>query len=490
MTAPNNCPKPIVNTSYKRPVLSIFFQLDPRNPTIGGIQTCIKYVIKYAPPAFRIQLIGITDQASEVGKWQAVRLYGREFKFLPLLQVADDNVRGFIPTTMKYAWALRKYLRKRPLTSDLYQFHRIEPTLFTKRLTGTKLLYIHNDIYQEVKGGQKGGILWKRFPWLYFALERRLVSQFNRILSCNSESVSLYQQQYPEIAQRVSYLRNTFDSELFYPPQNKVAARNQLSKRLSLPEGRRFILFAGRLHPQKQPLLLVQAMAQLQAQLKGSLPMTPETSPSETSPSETAPSETSPSETAPNSLAATPICPHLIVVGKGELERQVRNEVSQLGLSSHVTFLGPMPQSELADLYRACDVFALTSAYEGLARGSLEALACGTPIVTTRAGETPKFLEPDSGIVCDRPTPRGIAQCWHTVLTQPAQFPASACLRVAAPYEAQQVVETLYGDLLTHWHRQHQRYPDPNEPPHNGYARRTDGLHASKPALADTRPSL
>ena len=193
-------------------------------------------------------------------------------------------------------------------------------------------------------------------------------------------------------------------------------------------------------------------------------------------------------------LSQSSIRPHLIVVGKGELESKLRQSVAQLGLSDNVTFFGSMPQADLAELYRACDLFALTSAYEGLARGSLEALACGTPVVTTRAGETPKFLAANSGIVCDRPTPRGIAQCWQTVLTQPEKFPATACCQVAAPYEAKQVVETLYGELLSNWQRQHQRYPDPSDsfpgaPP-------TDQSHSARsftpaqPALVDTHPTL
>ena len=445
----------MVNIPNKKPTLTIFFQLDPCSPTIGGIQTCIKYIIKYAPAAFRIQLVGITQQSVDVGKWQTMRLHGREFRFLPLLHVADDNVRGIIPTTVKYAWALRNYLRRRPLTSDFYQFHRIEPTLFAQRLKGTKLLYIHNDIYQEVKGGQKGGILWKRFPWLYFALERRLVGQFHRILSCNTESVSLYQRQYPEISQRVSYVRNTFDSELFYPPNDKTIARAQLAQQLNLPPNTRFVLFAGRLHPQKQPLLLVQAMAQLQAQFDNSHENARVGRSSLGQ--EQVSDDTLTSQSVSQSVRT--IRPHLIIVGKGELASQVRHEINRLKLQAHVTLLGPKPQSALADLYRACDVFALTSAYEGLARGSLEALACGTPVVTTRAVETPKFLTADSGIVCDRSTPQGIAQCWQSVLTQPDRFPAEACLRVAAPYEARQVVTALYGELFTNWENQRQRYP-------------------------------
>ncbi|MEL6853834.1 MAG: glycosyltransferase family 4 protein [Cyanobacteria bacterium J06607_13] len=401
-----------LNSHRTAPRLSIFFQLDPFNPTIGGIQTCIKYVLKYAPPEFRIQLIGITQAQASVGQWQTAELHGREFDFLPLLHVADDNIRGLIPTTLKYAIALRKYLQRQPIESEFYQFHRIEPTVFTRGLSGTKLLYIHNDIYQEIKGGNRGGILWKRFPWAYFALEKKLVSQFDRILSCNSQSAALYRAQYPDIADRVSYLPNTFDSELFYAftPAQKQAAKEQLAAKLNLPVQTQFVLFAGRLHPQKQPALLIQALAQLNR---------------------------------PNA--------HLLIVGKGELESEVRSEIDRLGLRSQVTLLGSMPQHELADLYRTCDLFVLTSAYEGLARGSLEALACGTPVVTTRAGETPNFLAPDSGLVCDESTPTAIAQHWKTVLDNPQDFPAAACLRVVQPYEASHVIHTLYGGLLEAW---------------------------------------
>ncbi|MEO1622093.1 MAG: glycosyltransferase family 4 protein [Cyanobacteria bacterium J06632_3] len=400
-------------TSIKqRPRLSIFFQLDPFNPTIGGIQTCIKYVLKYAPEDFRIQLIGITQSQAAVGKWQKAELHGREFDFLPLLQVEDDNIRTFVPTTLKYALALKKYLRSQPLASEFYQFHRIEPTLFAQRLSGTKLLYIHNDIYQEIKGGTRGGILWKRFPWAYFALERKLVSQFNFILSCNSQSAQLYQQQYPDIADRVSYLPNTFDSELFYPltTAEKNIARTQLARRLSLPADTRFILFAGRLHPQKQPHLLIQSLAQLNVSKA-----------------------------------------HLIIVGKGELESDVHQEAERLGVTSQVSFLGSLPQHELAALYQTSDLFVLTSAYEGLARSSLEALACGIPVVTTRAGETPNFLARDSGLVCETDTPEVISQDWRKVLQNPTQFPSEACVRVAQPYEASHVVQSLYGDLLAQW---------------------------------------
>lgn len=397
------------NLIMNRPKLTIFFQLDPWNPTIGGIQTCISYVLKHAPDAFDIQLVGITSDHQEVGQWRQAKLHGRSFRFLPLLHIADDNVRSFIPTTLKYAWALRKH----HFNSDFLQFHRIEPTFMAQRWKGHKILYIHNDIFQEIKGDRdQGGILWKRFPWAYFSLEKRLVTQFSSIFSCNSNAARLYRENYPTIADRVSYLPNTFDSDLFYPLSgiDRHKGRQELAQKLGLSDKTRFILFAGRLHPQKDPSLLVRSMAAIK-----------------------------------NPDA------HLLIVGKGELKDEIVAELHQLGINEKVTLVGPVKQTELADLYRISEMFVLTSAYEGLARGSLEALACGTPVVTTRAGETPNFLDPDSGLVCDERDPVVIATAWDRVLQQRELFPSEACVRVANPYQASKVVKDLYGSLLQRW---------------------------------------
>lgn len=401
---------PIENQTANRPKLTIFFQLDPWNPTIGGIQTCIKYVLKYAPEIFRIELVGITNDHQKVGQRQSSELYGRSFDFFPLIYIKDDDVRGLIPTTLKYTLALRN----QHFNADFLQFHRIEPTIMARKWLGHKILYIHNDIFQEVKASNvKGGILWKRFPSAYFAMEKRLVRQFDSIFSCNSRAAQMYREYYPHIADKVSYLPNTFDSDLFYPLSEleRHEGRQMLAQKLLLDRNTRFILFAGRLHPQKDPSLLIRSMAKLK---------TPNT--------------------------------HLLIVGKGELEDDVVAEINRLDIADRVTLLGPIKQTELADLYRVCEIFTLTSAYEGLARGSLEALACGTPVVTTRAGETPNFLLPDSGIVCNERDPDVISSAWEHVLQQRRDaFPSEACTKVASPYQASCVVHSLYSKLLQRW---------------------------------------
>lgn len=390
----------------KKPVLTIFYQFDPWNSSIGGIQMVIKNFIKYAPSEFGIRLVGIEATADgPVGKWQSRQLAGRSVEFFPLFRLLDDNRRRLIPTSLQYALSLWN----KDLASDFMHFHRLESVVFTGGWSGHKTLFVHNDIHQQMRSSDTGGILWRRFPQLYFAFERQLISHFNRILSCNSESTQLYKQQYPSIADRISLVRNTFDGEVFYPlsPAEREQKRKQQAIRRGLREDTEFVLFAGRLHPQKDPLLLLDAF----------------------------------------SLVSDPRA-HLLVAGVGELESAMVKKVKDLEIAERVTFLGAVSHKEIADYHRIASALVLTSVYEGLPLVVLEALACGTKVVTTSTGETPRLLQSDCGIVCQERTPDEIADALTTVLKFPEKFSAESCIRTALPYSAKSVVEQVYSEML------------------------------------------
>lgn len=393
----------------RKPVLTIFYQFNPWHSTIGGIQTVISNFIKYAPDDFEVRLVGTGNDLNQPnGKWQEAELAGRELQFMPLFTLQNDNFRSLVPTTLKYTSALLG----RCFASDFMHFHRLEPSLATLHWSGDKTLFIHNDIQKQMQSkDDANAILWRRFPQAYFLFERLLVKQFNQILSCHSESVKLYQQQYPAIAERVAYIKNTVDSEIFYPlsseeKQEKVA----LARKLKLSEDTQFVLFAGRLHPQKDPVLLVRAIA-----------------------------------------ALADLNVHLLIAGDGELAGQVRDEIEQLGLSKRVTMLGSVVQTELARLHRVASAFVLTSAYEGLPLAVLEALACGTPVVATECGETPKILPANCGVICPERTPSAIANSLRQVLLHPENYPVESCVRAAQPYSARSVIREVYNNMLHRW---------------------------------------
>jgi glycosyltransferase involved in cell wall biosynthesis len=394
----------------RKPVLTIFYQFNPWNTTIGGIQTLIKTFIKYAPKEIEVRLVGTGDDNFQPKlKWQAAEVAGREISFLPLFSLKNDNFRSLIPTTFKYTAALLG----RYLASDFMHFHRLEPSLAAWNWQGEKALFIHNDIHTQIQAADdQKAILWRRFPGAYFALESLLVRQFSQILSCNTDAAEFYKQRYPSVKDRVAYIKNSFDNEIFYPlsQAQRQAQRQELAIKLGLDEETRFILFAGRLHPQKDPVLLVRGFAALNQ---------PHT--------------------------------HLLIAGDGELATEIRVEIGRLGLSSQVTMLGAVAIEELAKLHRICNVFVLSSAYEGLPLVVLEALASGTPIVTTKCGETPKLLAADSGIVCEQRTPESIANALRQIILHPEDYPSASCIGTAYPYAACTVISDIYSKMLSRW---------------------------------------
>jgi mannosylfructose-phosphate synthase len=65
---------------------------------------------------------------------------------------------------------------------------------------------------------------------------------------------------------------------------------------------------------------------------------------------------------------------------------ELKQQASNLGLADRVKFGGFVADADLADHYRAADVFVLSSRYEPFGMTAIEAMACGTPTVITTHG--------------------------------------------------------------------------------------------------------
>jgi glycosyltransferase involved in cell wall biosynthesis len=88
----------------------------------------------------------------------------------------------------------------------------------------------------------------------------------------------------------------------------------------------------------------------------------------------------------------------LCIVGEGSL----RADLQELATSSEarVRFLGVIPNHELPDFYRSCEVFVLSSSYEGHPKVILEAMACGCPVVGTNVdGIRDVIRDGDTGLL-------------------------------------------------------------------------------------------
>ena len=81
----------------------------------------------------------------------------------------------------------------------------------------------------------------------------------------------------------------------------------------------------------------------------------------------------------------------VIAGGKGWMYDQIFAEVKQLGLEGHVIFPGFVDDDDLPALYSAAEMLAYPSIYEGFGLPILEAMACGTPVVTSRTSSLPEL---------------------------------------------------------------------------------------------------
>ena len=91
-----------------------------------------------------------------------------------------------------------------------------------------------------------------------------------------------------------------------------------------------------------------------------------------------------------HTLRAGKIMPHLIIGGGGTELDDLRNLTLKLGISERVHFLGSI--SDVAQIYKAADVFALASNKESFGLVFAEAGHFGLPVVSTRVGGIPEVV--------------------------------------------------------------------------------------------------
>ncbi|MGC4085242.1 MAG: glycosyltransferase family 1 protein [Vicinamibacterales bacterium] len=94
----------------------------------------------------------------------------------------------------------------------------------------------------------------------------------------------------------------------------------------------------------------------------------------------------------------------------------LRRAVHQISAAQHVRFLGYLPDETLAVMYRLAGVFVFPSLYEGFGLPPLEAMASGTPVVTSNLSSLPEVTG-DAAQLVDPYDPQSIADGIYRVLT-------------------------------------------------------------------------
>ncbi len=164
---------------------------------------------------------------------------------------------------------------------------------------------------------------------------------------------------------KLNVLRNGVDLERFVPED-----RREARKHLGLATEGRYLLMVGNLVELKGQHIAIEALAQL------------------------------PGVT-------------LLIAGAGPEQSALKALAQRLGVADRVHWAGLVPQADLKWWYSAADALALCSSREGWPNVLLEAMACGTPVLSTNVSGTPDMVNtPAAGVLLERRDAQTLADAW------------------------------------------------------------------------------
>ncbi len=148
---------------------------------------------------------------------------------------------------------------------------------------------------------------------------------------------------------------------------------------------------------------------------------------------------------------------HLLIAGTGPMAQTWQNQALTLGLANRVHFLGDVVDAELPAYYAAADLFVLPACERSEAFGvvQVEALASGTPIISTELGTGTSYVNQDgvTGRVVSAGDAPALASALQELLADPARRQAmgmAARQRATAEFSLPVMVarvEDLYRSL-------------------------------------------
>lgn len=229
------------------------------------------------------------------------------------------------------------------------------------------------EIKIDAKQGKYGGFKWFLEPINCFVqqVERHALQKAD-IIVVHSEFMKnqiWYLHGIDDRMKRMKVIPLAVDTEHF----NYVVDPSQVRKHLCLPEKKPILLTVRRLVARMGLKNLIEAMKHVK-------------------------------EKHPDTL--------LLIGGKGYLKDVIQRQIVSNTLENNVQLLGFIPEEKLSQYYQAADFFVLpTVALEGFGVSTIEALACGTPVIGTPIGATPEVIGPiGMEFLCKDSTPEAIAE--------------------------------------------------------------------------------
>jgi UDP-glucose:(heptosyl)LPS alpha-1,3-glucosyltransferase len=265
---------------------------------------------------------------------------------------------------------------------------------------------------QRARGQSWPAKIYLRFSLYHNYIKRAEKQVFEssrlRAVICNSYMVrSEILQNFKIDESKIHVIYNGLDTKLFHPDikQNNNSLRTQWN----IPEFANVFVFVGSGFERKGMLQLLRAFAEL-----------PENS-------------------------------YLLVAGYDKRQHFYHEEVSRLGISTRVKFLGP--QKDVLPCYSVADAFVFPTLYDPFPNVVLEAMACGLPVITsTKSGAAEVITDHHNGFVCDAFDLQGLQNAMQILCDKNVAKTMGTQARITAEqYDLATMVEqlsALYKSLL------------------------------------------
>ena len=311
--------------------------IDIRRMTEFGVGTYIRNVVRTLGRLDRENkylLIGPSSKVEEIGSLPP------NFHAVPLHQL-ERSLKGW--------WEFRAVLRR--LDCDLVHV----PNIFSvpRALPCPYVMTVH-DMLEHMSLGRQRNDLWRS---VHFQLTMRVLRGAARIFAVSNFTKTEMEKLFGISPERIEVVYNAID-ERFLHGHASAADRELIAKRYQVTYP--FLLYAGRVSAHKNVVRMIEAFSALKGELE--------------------------KERAFPDLK-------LIIIGDDlSGNPDLRRTVVRSGVQNDVRFLGFVPIEVLRIFYDSAKIFVFPSLYEGFGLPPLEAMAHGTPVVTSNVSSLPEVV--------------------------------------------------------------------------------------------------
>ena len=343
---------------------SVKIAIDIRRMSEFGVGTYIRNVVRTLGRLDRENkylLIGPPVKVREIGPLPP------NFHSVPLL-APERSWQGY----REFRTALQR------LDCDLVHV----PNLFSipRGLPCPYLMTVHDMLEHMSRAREQSGF-WRS---LHFQLTRRVLRRAERIFAVSKFTKAEIEKLFEIPSSRIEVVYNAID-ERFLHGHATAADRELIAKRYQVTYP--FLLYAGRISAHKNVVRMIEAFSALKTELERD-------------------------QLFPDLK--------LIIIGDDlSGNPDLRRTVVRSGVQNDVRFLGFIPIDVLRIFYDLAKIFVFPSLYEGFGLPPLEAMAHGTPVVTSNVSSLPEVVG-EAAVLVNPENVFEIRRALHRVLTDKA----------------------------------------------------------------------